>query len=170
MNENVRNSIKRIKKTTFDFIVTNARSLAPKIESVITAFNELDLHFAVIAESWLKECKNLSDDLDDLNDGENISIIHKSRKSRRGKNAGGGIAILFQKNKIRLSERKIRRGKCELVCATGKLPGVARKIVILGAYLPPNIKANQAHEALAYISDAIGIIKQEMNDLSLIHI
>ena len=97
----------------FFFLVTNARSLAPKANSLATNMNELD--------AWLKEGNRLDRHLIDLDKGENLNIIHRSRRSKRGKNAGAGIAIVYDKTKINLKEYKFKRDKCEIVGASGKM-------------------------------------------------
>ena len=163
LSNNKSDSIKT-RAVSFRSIVTNARSLTPKIHDLIINFEELDLNVAIISESWLKEGKKLRNDLDDLEFGSNLRTIHKSRKSRRGRTAGGGICIIFNKSKIHLKERNIRRGKSEIVCATGNIPTVARKVLVFGIYIPPNIKAKQAHNALESLSNAIGQAKIEYSD------
>ena len=40
------------------FISTNARSVAPKMDSLVQCFIELDLHFAVVTESCLGTTKD----------------------------------------------------------------------------------------------------------------
>ena len=81
-----------IRKTVpIRFISTNARSLAPKIDSMIECFSELDLHFALITESWLKDDQKLKDAVMDLDQGENIAMLTHNRKTRNGRTAGGGI-------------------------------------------------------------------------------
>ena len=144
-------------------MVTNARSLAPKIQSMIDNFSELDLNVAIVAESWLKPGESLEREINDLSEGENIGIIHKSRKTRKGRNAGGGIAILFNKTRMKLKERKIKRGNAELVCAAGKLPNHQRNVVIFGIYIPPSTRAKQLRCALELLSDGIGQAKLDYN-------
>ena len=144
-----------------DFILTNVRSLTPKIDSLISSFTELDLHFAVITESWLKDNKKLRDAVTDLSEGNDINMITYNRKTKRGnRTAGGGIAIAFNKNMISLKELKIRRGKLEILCAVGKLPNISRKIMILGIYIRPGLNA----EALECLSEAIANVKTQFRD------
>ena len=126
-----------------NIFVTNARSLQPKIESLVTAFEELELHVAVVTESWLKPGQKLLREIAEYENGPGISVIHKSRETRRGRNAGGGVAILFNKDKIRLAERKIRRGNNEIVCVIGKITGMSRHLAIIGAYIPPPDKSEE---------------------------
>ena len=67
---------RRPKTRQFNFLLTNARSLAPKIESLLDYFEELDLSMAIVAESWLKPGEDL--EKVDLQFGESISVLHKS--------------------------------------------------------------------------------------------
>ena len=108
------NQIKK-KTTSFRYILSNARSLNPKIGSLIDCFNDLDLHLAIITESWLKPGRELEHDLQDLESGESLAIIHRSRPSKRNRTAGGGVALVYNKDKIRLNERK-RPGRNNLCC------------------------------------------------------
>lgn len=146
-------------------LVTNARSLAPKMPCFIENFKELDVSFAVISESWLKEGKDLSKDLVDLECGEGLKVIHKSRKSRRGRNVGGGIAIVYQKSRISLTERKIPGcGRNELVCAVGRTPEYRRKIVVYGIYVTLRLNAAQTESILQLLVTDIDKINQEISD------
>ena len=118
----------------------------------------------MISESSLKDGPSLEEDLQDLELGENLTILHKNRKSKGGKTAGGGVAIVFNKDKIRLKEYRIRSAKTELLCAVGKLPGLNRKIFVLSAYIPPQIKARQSKEALDLINRPVSQAKNEFDD------
>ena len=166
-----------------NFAITNARSLMPKIESFVEMFDELDLSLCVVSESWLKAGRELNLRMNDLENGNNLSMIHKSRKSNRGRNAGGGITIAFNKTKIKLQEYPIRKGKAEIIAATGRVPNIPRKVVVFGIYIPPKNTAKQSKEALELLSDGILKAKSEYEDpiiiiggdfnrreLSLIHI
>ena len=152
------------RRLVLNFILSNARSLAPKIVSLLDYFSDLDLHFSIITESWLKPGWGLENDIVDLNFGQDIDLLHKSRQSRRGRTAGGGVAILFNKKKIRLVERPLKMGKAEVICASGKVPGIARKIVIFGIYLPPRTRAPQVQNLMESLRDEISKIKTEMDD------
>ena len=151
-------------KNALTYLVTNARSLAPKANSLATNIQELDAAFAIVSESWLKEGNRLDRHLIDLENGEDLKIIHKSRKSKRGKTAGGGTAIVFNKKKISLREYKIRREHFEIVSASGKLNNNPRKVVIFGIYIPPSMRAKSSDRALELLSDAIQQAKNDFHD------
>ena len=152
------------RSSSFRFIVSNARSLAPKISSLIDNFNELDLNLAIITESWLRPGTGLAQDSTDLEHGEGLKIIHKSRPSKRGRTAGGGVAIIYNKDRIRLSERKIKAGRAEIVCASGKLPKAARTVVVFAVYIPPRTRAPQVENIQMIINDEISRAKTDFHD------
>ena len=66
----------------------NARSLVDKIKSLITLFEENQLHIAILTETWLgnKHCPPRV--MNDLTIGANLSFIRRDRGSR-----GGGLFV-----------------------------------------------------------------------------
>ena len=161
--KNERGEYKR-RTTKLTFIVANARSLAPKIQSWIDSFDELDLHFSLMTESWLRDGFRLDQDVEDLELGKNIALIHKNRMSKKKKSVGGGDLIAYNRAKITFKERKIRKSMSEVICAVGRLDGVRRKIIAITVYLPPKINAAKLSDALACISEAIGQAKEDFED------
>ena len=145
-------------------LLANARSLTPKIDSLLEYFEEFDLHVAIITESWMKDGPRIDEDKNDLEMGKDISIISRNRTSKRGKTAGGGVLVAFNRKTVSLREKTIRRGQAEIVCATCKIHGISRKIVIMSVYLPPKLSVLKAKESMSFVSDAIGLIKDEMSD------
>ena len=105
------NKLSNKKSIPFNFAITNTRSLLPKIASFVKAFEELGLTLCIVTELWLKQGKYLNECCQDLENGSNILLIHRSRKSRRGQNEGGGDVIAYDEIKITLKEYPIRRGK-----------------------------------------------------------
>ena len=83
------NRTKKQKVTSLSILLANARSLAPKTQSLINYFEEIGLHAALITESWLKNGSELQDNIRDLELGKNITYLHHNRKTRRGRTAGG---------------------------------------------------------------------------------
>ena len=161
---NVNKGLNKRKTVKLSVLLANARSLAPKMESLIEYFTEHDLHAAIITESWLKDGEALEEAKTDLEMGEDISIIHRNRRSKRGRTAGGGVLIAYNKSSMRLKEVPIKRGQAEIVCATGKIVGLSRKVVTMSIYLPPKLSSAKAREAVGYASSAIGRLKDEMED------
>ena len=74
------------------------------------------------------------------------------------------MAIIYNKRKIRLAERKISVGRAEILCTNGKLPRSGRKIVTFGVYLPPRTRAERTREIMESLSNEISKAKTELND------
>ena len=129
----------------FKMLLTNARSLSPKINSLHTFFREHKLDFSLITESWLKDSALLDRDIIDLEWGTNLKIIYKNRpRTRAGlRKVGGGVSIIYDKSKCSLRERKIEGNKYELVLAVGKVGNIARQVAIFCVYLEPRMKAGE---------------------------
>ena len=73
----------------------NARSIVQKIGSLITLFEECDLHIALLTETWLTQKHCSTRTMNDLMEGANISFIRRDRGTR-----GGGVAICYNPCRI----------------------------------------------------------------------
>ena len=145
--------------------ITNARSLAPKINSLIDNFSELDLHFSKITESWLREGQPLRDAVHDLNAGCNLDMLTHNRPTKNGRRtAGGGITFVYNRNRMSMRELKVRKGKSEMLVAVGKILNVSRKLMVIGIYLSPKMKAEKRKEAMGCLRDAIATAKNDFRD------
>lgn len=117
---NIRTGIN--KDHEFKLLLTNARSLSPKINSLQTYFESHELDVALVTESWLRSGEMLDRDVIDLEWGTNLKIIYKNRqKTAAGRRkVGGGVSIIYDKNKCNLKERRVKGNKFELVLAIGR--------------------------------------------------
>ena len=151
----------------YNFLLTNARSLSPKILSLQAYFQEYALDFAMITESWLKDGQTLDRDVIDLEWGTNLKIIYKNRpkNSSRRRAVGGGVSIIFNKSTCNLRERKILGNKFELVLAVGRVGKVQRKVAIFCLYIEPRMKAAELSELCEIISREILRLKAEGDPL-----
>ena len=147
----------------FNVLLTNARSLIPKLDSLLEHFRELDLFCAIVTESWLRPGNVLKAELEELDTAEKISVIHKSRKTRKGRTAGGGVALIFDKNKCDFKEIPIA-GKYEITAAIGNIPGLKRKVAVVGTYIPPSYKAAQNEGVLEKLGEVLSQIKLKYNN------
>ena len=133
------------KDFSYNVLLTNARSLSPKIESLHTFFEEHRLDVAMITESWLKDGSTLDRDVIDLEHGTNLKIIYKNRPKRAAsaRAVGGGVSIVFDKARCNLRERRIVGNKFELVLATGKIAKVIRPFAFICIYIEPRMKVDE---------------------------
>ena len=123
-------------------LLTNARSLKPKIDSLYQAFGSLELDVACVTETWYKGGSELNEHLIDVEGKMGIKMIHKSRDGR-SKKSGGGVAIAFNASSCNFKARGLKHVKKEheVVCAAGVVGKIARKIVIFAVYIQPSMRA-----------------------------
>ena len=60
---------------------TNARSLCPKIDSLIDCMTETDARIVVVTETWLDDGEDLEQDRRDLSEGAGIGMVTKNRRN-----------------------------------------------------------------------------------------
>ena len=122
------------KYTSLVFSLSNARSLAKKIDSMIDMFREKGLSFAMITETWFKNDRYTNQELEDITSAEKIEFICKNRTSNK---RGGGVAVAFDNTKASFKKLQIQGNKFELVGVVGKINNVSRKCVVFSLYIPP---------------------------------
>ena len=147
-------------------MLTNARSLSPKINSLHTMFEEHDLDIALITESWLKDGSVLDRDVIDLEYGTDLKILYKNRPKRptSARSVGGGVSIIYKKNRCSFKERRLSRNNFEIVSATGKCAGIARSIAIFCLYVEPRMKVGELEELNDLISNEVLQLKASLHD------
>ena len=145
------------KKQQIRCLLTNARSLSPKILSLITMFSELQLHFAVVTESWLNDGETLDRDVIDLEYGTDLKILYKNRPVRAvgRRKVGGGVSIVYSKSKCNFRERRIASKKFEILIAVGKIGNMSREVAIFAIYIPPKMTAADLEEMREIVSDNV---------------
>ena len=79
-------------------INTNARSLCPKIESLIDCFEELKVDISIVSETWFKYGPDLDQKLLDLEFGAGMSALVRNREPNPATGVShGGVAIINKK-------------------------------------------------------------------------
>ena len=141
-----------------NFAITNARSVSAKATSVVENFKELDLHFMTISETWLRKGRVMKDFTEQMS-GEGIGGIYRNRESR-----GGGVAILYDTNKLVLKEAFRLPSQFEVVCAVGKCTSTNKRVVVISLYIPPKTDAASLLRLKIELKDKLEIIKQEVGD------
>ena len=141
----------------YNLLLTNARSLSPKILSLHSCFEEHDLDFALITESWLKDGTTLDRDIIDLEHGSHLKIIYKNRPRNPvgRRKVGGGVSIIFNKSRCNLRERRIQGNKYELVMAVGRVGKLSRQVAIFCIYLEPRLRVAEIADINELISAEI---------------
>ena len=150
---------------SMSFMLTNARSLVPKLDSMVDAFESLELDFLCVTETWFKGGKELAATLRDLQGKSGLSVIHKSRDGR-GRTRGGGVAIAFNSSSCNFKRRALgpaARG-LEIVCVTGRVKKITRKIAVFTVYIPPRTSAADLATLEEVLSTEIDAVRASLGD------
>ena len=122
-------------------LLSNARSLAPKIMPLIDCMSELKCDFTMITEMWFRGGKKLDSELTNIKGATGINIICKNQwVGNRGGATGEGVAIAVNTGKCNLKKR-VLKSKHEIVCVVGKIGKIERRFAIYSVYVPPSTKA-----------------------------
>ena len=89
------NDVIDTKNLQFNLINTNARSLCPKVNSLLDCFDEMGVSLAVITETWLADGQGLDEDVDDLLEGAGLGMLYRNRPPGRRGTSHGGVAVLY---------------------------------------------------------------------------
>ena len=141
-----------------NFGVTNTRSISAKINSVVENFRNLELDFLTVSDTWLRRGKTSTAAVNSLRD-ESMGIVKRDRDSR-----GGGVAIVFDQNKLCLKEAFCFPGDVEAVCAVGKILASNRRIIVISAYIPPKTNAADLLKFKVSLKLKIEQIKADIGD------
>ena len=139
-------------------LLINARSLAPKLISLVDTMEESNGSLALITETWLKRDRTVDQYIQNMADGFGYGCIRRDRQEGNG----GGVAIVFNTAHVQLQQIKTG-GKHEIVAAVGRRTGQRRKLVVINAYIPPAFDADASDAILARICELVGTFKRRYN-------
>ena len=151
--------------TQVNIINTNARSLCPKIDSLIDCFEEMDGTIGIITETWLADGDSLDRDVRDLANGAGLGMLCLNRPTNAQGVAHGGVALVNNRASCTMERLDLPNPhRFEVLTAVSTLPGYARKLLTVGCYLPPNYPVQRGREALSYIEDVVLELKRKYRD------
>ena len=146
-------------------LLTNARSLKPKIDLLKSAFSSLGLNLACITETWYKGGRDLKEHIRDVEGASGIRILHKSRDGRT-KGVGGGVAVAFDTASCNLKMRTLKHmpNKFEVMSVAGVIGKVKIKVVVFVVYVQPTLKAAELEELREALSVEVGATRSTYSD------
>ena len=140
--------------TRLKFFLSNARSLAPKITSLIDFMFELSSDFAIITETWFRGGRQLQAELSDIEQASGIKLVCKNRPVRGGAGGGGGVAVAFNTARCNLKRKNIK-SSFEVLCVAGKIAKISRQVAIFAIYIPPKTKSAEFARLCEEVATAI---------------
>ena len=151
--------------TKINIINTNARSLCPKIDSLIDCFEELDVTLGVVTETWLADGESLDRDVRDLAKGAGLGMVCLNRRANDRGVAHGGVAVIHNTAACTLTRLELPNPEgFEVLITLSCLPGHARKLLTVACYLPPNYPVQKGKEALDHIENVVLELKRRYRD------
>ena len=145
-------------KNDMNILLINARSLSPKLFSLVDTMEETDTSLALITETWLRNEHRMNEQQQNMSDGLGYTCMRMDRLT----GVGGSVAIVYKNSDITMQQLKVG-GDYEIVAALGRRTGQRRKVVVICAYIPPNFDAEDGDGVLAKIVDLIGTYKRKYN-------
>ena len=146
------------RKNLFNIATANARSVELKLDSLFDMIYNYDLNAVLLTETWIKIDKNFERIKEEIRMNRGLDIICYNRPGKRN---GGGVAIVFDPSKIKLTEHRFARHGIEMVAAKGKIIGDSRSIYLYSIYLPPNLTKKRVQHAREIVSEEIAKNKIE---------
>ena len=123
------------KDFTMTIINTNARSLCPKIESLITCLVEMDAAFGVITETWFTTSIALENDLADLRGRAGLSVLATNRDPNSQGVSHGGVAIVFNEARCGFVRIDVANPSgWEVVVGCGRFVGFGKPVLVAVSY------------------------------------
>ena len=144
---------------------TNARSLCPKIDSLIDCFEEMDATIGIITETRLSEGESLERDIYDLAKGAGLGMICLNRQPGQRGVSHGGMAVVHNTSDCTLVKLDLPNpDEFEVLVTLSTIPVYARKLLTVACYLPPNYTVGRSRAALDHIEDVVQTLKSTYKD------
>ena len=158
VSENIRQSFN---SRLFIVMNTNARSLAPKMESLADCMTELEADVSVVTETWLQNRAVEGATIDAAGEhGLDSFMLNRSVIAANGRQYGG-VGIFSRSSSTKLSVVDIANpDNFEVLCVAGKVNKLKEKVVVVAVYIPPNYPKVKAESCLDYIADVISEVKR----------
>ena len=153
----------------FTIINTNARSLCPKINSLVDCFEEVGAQLGIVTETWLSDGAGLEDDVRDFVLGTGLGMLYRNRPNNTRGYSHGGVALVFKSSACNFEELSIDNpDDHEVLVGLGTLPGHSRKMVALAFYIPPGLSVPAGKKCLDFITDTVLHIKRKYKEPYLV--
>ena len=152
-------------KNVFKIVNTNARSLCPKINSLVDCFEEVGAHVGVVTETWLSDGQGIEDDVRDFVLGTGLGMLYRNRAANARGFSHGGVAVIYQSGScsfVRLELPNV--DDHEVLVALGTIPGHSRKMIVVACYIPPGLAVPAGKKCLDYITDTVLQLKRKYRD------
>ena len=146
------------------FINTNARSLAPKMESLADCMYEIEASIAIVTETWLQD-RDEGNTVVDLagEHGLDVYALNRQDAASNGRQYGG-VAVFSRAASTSFKPFDMPNPeKFEVLCVTGRVSKLREKVAIIAVYIPPGYTKVDADCCVEYVSDMIAEVKRKLD-------
>ena len=145
-------------------INANARSLAPKIESLADCMEELQASISIVTETWLQD-RNADGTIIDVAGEHGLSANLRNRQATADNGRQyGGVAIFSRSSTTNFKPLDIANpDDFEVLCVSGKVSKIKEKVVVVAVYIPPGYTRPRAESCVEYISDVVAEAKRRID-------
>ena len=155
--------------TNLTIINTNARSLCPKLRSLIDCIGEMEASLAIVTETWMKKGQAMTELEDELLLGNGLGIMARNREALSNGVAYGGVALVWKEALGSFREVELPNPQgYEVLVAAGTVRGYSRKMIVVACYLPPNMTRVKGAAALDFIEETVIAMKRRFKDPYLV--
>ena len=98
----------------------------------------------ICTETWIRPGDRTEEFLQDLSSNTKYEVLRRDREGRRG----GGIAVIYRKDRIEMSIVKIPKTEYEIMATIGRRPSQRKKILTIAAYFPPSLDTENTNKFL----------------------
>ena len=130
-----------------------------KTESIYDHFINTDVSFLAVTETWMNN-NNTERIVERLRIDRGLEILYKNRRNKKG----GGVAIIFDPQKITITSHKFKSEKYELISGAVKTKKNERPIYVFCCYLPPSLTAGEQKRVFEVLSEEIVLLKSSKRD------
>ena len=159
---NKTNESKIVRRVTV--INANARSLAPKMESLADCMSEIEASIAIVTETWIQD-QDLEGTIIDAAAEHGLNVIARNRTEQaRNNRQYGGVAIFSRSASSNFKQFHMANPEdFEVLRVTGRLSKVKERIVVIAVYIPPGYTRLRAEACVEYVSDVVAEAKRRID-------
>ena len=169
VSDNEENKSDKLSSRLLTYINANARSLGPKIESLVDCFYEKNVDFGAITETWYQSNRFVDESIAEYADRFSLGVISRNRDltAANGRQYGG-VAFFYRYGTSSFSEFSIHNPEgYEILATIGRVHGIRGKIFCVTCYAPPNIASSRAKGMIEFISELVTEAKRKYKDCML---
>ena len=148
---------------SFTVLNANARSLAPKMESLADCMYEIEASVAIVTETWLQDNNTDGTAVDVAGEhGLDVYALNRHGAASNGRQYGG-VAVFARAASTSFKRLDMPNHESyEVMCVTGRMSKLKEKVAVIAVYIPPGYTRMRADCCVEYVSDMVAEVKRRL--------